>query len=115
MRTYGRVKQDDGSVKWVKIETDPNTGLNDEVYLFTLVQALRLNLNESPFYANYGIPAKPSIIQQIAPDFDMWKTQAQFAPYFASLIVTKLESQTPTYNINVTTNQGQTLQIQIPV
>lgn len=52
MRTYGRDK--DG--KWVTVTTDEN-GFNDSVYLTTLVQNLKLSPQESPFFANHGIPA----------------------------------------------------------
>lgn len=105
MRTYGRITNADGTKTWVEVQTDAN-GYNDYVMITTLAQVLLLNLGESPFYANYGIPAKPSVVQQVFPDFYVARTQQQFAPNFASLIVTKLNSPTPTYDINVTTNQG---------
>jgi hypothetical protein len=115
MRTYGRVyNQLDGTYKWVEVSTDVN-GHNDYVWLTTLVQCLKLNLNESPFYANYGIPAQPSVITQIFPDFYVNQTQTQFAKYFASLIVSKISSPTPTYRINAITNQGTTVAADIPV
>lgn len=109
MRTYGRVPVDptvpDGPKKWVIVQTDKN-GFNDYVWLTTLIQCLKLNLGESPFYANYGIPAKPSVVQQVFPDFYVARTQQQFASRFASLLVSKVASETPTYKLNVTTNQG---------
>lgn len=114
MRTYGRVysvppsELTDGVYKWVVIETEAN-GSNDYVWLTTLIQCLKLQTNESPFYANYGIPAQRSIIQQIAPDFDVMKTQAQFAQYFASLIIVRRPGgpgTPPTYNVNVVFNNG---------
>lgn len=111
MRTYGRVPVDPnvpgGSQKWVVVTTDAN-GYDDAVWLTTLAQALKLNLGESPFYADYGIPAKPSVVQQVFPDFYVARTQQRFAPRFASLIVSakRTADGTPTYLINVTTNQG---------
>ena len=114
MRTYGRIPVVPGGppVKWVMVETDAN-GMNDGVWLTTLIQVLKLNLNESPFYANYGIPAKQSVMQQIAPDFYVYLTQYQFSPYFANLIVSRQPGSTPTYTVNVTTNQGYKLNQQI--
>jgi hypothetical protein len=117
MRTWGRITNADGSKTWVKVETDAN-GFNDQVYLTTLVQVLKLNLGESPFFANYGIPAQQSLIQQVQPDFYVLRTQQQFAPYFAALLVSKtpqLPNQpNPTYAVNVTTQNGATLTGPIP-
>lgn len=106
MRTYGRVRQGDALV-WVEVDTDAN-GYNDAVFITTLVQTLKLNLNESPFFANYGIPARNAVQQQLPPDFYAARTQQQYAQYFASLIITRDLSATeaPTYIVNLTTQQG---------
>lgn len=115
MRTYGRTW--DNSVPprptWQVVETDAQ-GFNDLVWAVTLCQCLLLNLGESPFYANYGIPAKPSVVQQVFPDFNVALTQQQFAPHFASLIVSKQGLPTPTYKINITTNAGVKIDAEIP-
>lgn len=105
MRTYGRVKNPDGTLRWVVVSTDPD-GSNDYVWLTTLAQCLLLNLGESPFYGNSGIPAQQSVIQQIFPDFYVSLTQQQFAPHFAALTVAKLAGTTPHYRVNATTHQG---------
>lgn len=102
MRTYGR---DPDTKKWIVIETDA-AGFNDMVYVTALIQAFKLNLNESPFWGNYGIPAKPSVVQQIFPDYYVAFLQRAFSPQFASLIVAKEPSDTPTYRVNITTHQG---------
>lgn len=114
MRTYGRISQDDGSYQWVEVQTDAN-GYDDAVWLTTLIQVLKLNIGESPFYANFGIPAKPSVVQQIFPDYYVAQVQKQFSPYFASLVISKLNSPTPTYRINIITHQGFRLSEDIPV
>ena len=102
MRVYGR----DSTGKWIVVSTDAN-GLNDNVYLTALIQCLKLNLNESPFWGNWGIPAQQTIIQQVFPDFYVALMQQRFSQYFASLIISKVQgSVTPTYTINVITNQG---------
>ena len=124
MRTYGRVyalnpdgsrqnPQPPGYPYWQQVSTDAN-GYNDAVMLTTLCQVLLLNLGESPFYANYGLPAVPTIVQQVQPDFYITRTQSQFAKYFAALIVAKLGSNPPAYKINVTTNQGAKVVLEVP-
>ena len=106
LRTWGRITDSlTGKKTWVEVTTDAK-GFDDWVWLTTLVQCLKLNLNESPFYANYGIPAKQSVVQQLFPDYYVSITQQQFAPYFANLIIAKQNTTTPTYNINVVTNFG---------
>lgn len=108
MRTYGRTFDANNNPTWQVVETDAN-GANDAVYLTTLAQCLKLNLQESPFYANYGLPDHQSVLQQIAPDFYVAQTQQQFAPFFASLNISRVPSPdgvTPTYQVNVITNQG---------
>lgn len=115
MRTYGRITNPNGTKTWVEVTTD-DSGFNDMVYVTTLCQCLLLNLGESPFYANYGIPAKQSVIQQIAPDYYVSQTQRQFAPYFANLAISKKNADPPTYQVNITTHQGVKINasVQIP-
>ena len=110
MRTWGR----NPAGQWVEVTTDAN-GNNDAVYLTTLIQCLKLGLGESPFYANYGIPAQQSVLTQIFPDFYTYQTQSQFNQYFVSLTVQKVSSPTPTYDINVVTHSGATISASIPV
>ena len=123
MRTYGRVpKLTNGAqlidpstgapaLQWVEVDTTPD-GFNDLVYATTLVQCLQLELGESPFYGNYGIPGRQSVIQQIAPDFYMMQTQAQFASFFANLTIAKIATPkgyavgTPAYRFVATTHAG---------
>lgn len=100
MRTYGRING-----KWVTVTTDPN-GQNDHVYLTTLAQVLLLNLGESPFYANFGIPAHQAVIQRVFPDYYVAYTQQQFSQYFASLLISRRNQPEPVYDISVTTHQG---------
>ena len=76
------------------------------VWLTTLIQVLKLNLNESPFFASWGIPAKPSVVQQVVPNFYVTLTQQRFASHFSRLIVRKTTNPTPEYNLSVITTQG---------
>lgn len=110
MRTYGR--NPDG--KWVVVESQ--NGLDDLVWATTLLQCLKLNLGESPFYADYGIPARQSLIQQVAPDFYAIRTQQSFAPHFANLVISREPNgNPPTYKVNVTTHQGVKLDASVPI
>jgi hypothetical protein len=101
-----------GKKTWWVVTTDAN-GFNDTVFLTTLAQVLKLNLGESPFFANYGLPAHASVVAQIAPDFFMNRTQQQFAGYFASLILARIPDAVdddgrpaPAYTISLLTNYG---------
>ena len=101
MRTYG---VDSNTQQWVEVSE------TSYVWLATLAQTLRLNQGESPFYANYGIPAQNSVFTQIPPDLAVNRTQTQFAPYFASLTVLKQQNTlNPTYNVNAVFQNGTTI------
>ena len=95
---------------WQKVEPDSN-GDRTNIYIVWLTQALLLNLNESPFYANYGIPAQLSVIQRVFPDYYIARMQQLFSPFFASLIISKRATATPTYDVKVVTKQGAKLTI----
>ena len=120
MRVYGRTYNVDGTYTWSEITTDAN-GYNDAVYVTALAQVLQLQLGESPFYSNYGIPAQPDIVSQIFPDYNVYLTQQRYAPYFASLKVTKVNAlnqynvPTPVYNIQVITQQGSVVNLSVPI
>lgn len=114
MRTYGRITNSDETKSWVEVSTDAN-GFDDMVWLTTLCQVFKLNLNESPFYASYGLPAKDSIVQQVAPDYYMALTQQRFSIHFASLIVSRQKSFPPTYLVSITTQQGVKLNTSVQV
>jgi len=101
MRTYGVNPQ---TGQWVEVTE------TSYIWLATLVQTLRLNQGESPFYANYGLPAQTSVMTQVPPDIAVNRTQTQFSPYFASLTVVKQQNATnPTYNINAVFQNGTTI------
>jgi hypothetical protein len=115
MRTYGRLINADGTKTWVEVDTDAN-GFNDAVYLTTLCQCYLLNLNESPFYAGFGLPAEQSVIQQVAPDFYANRMAQYFAQFFASLILARdANAAEPVYTINVLTQQGARATLSVPI
>ena len=109
MRTFGRIYNEDGSYAWTTITTDTN-GFNDSVYLTALCQVLALNLGESPFYANYGIPQYQTVMTQVYPDFYVMQSQQQFSSLFASLTITKVSGvDSPQYKIQAVTHSGAIL------
>ena len=94
---------------WKVVTTDAN-GDNSNVYLTVLCQVLKLSQNEDPFFANYGIPAQQSIISQTFPDLAAATTQTQFAPQFASLVITRVQgSNPPVYNVKAVCHSGALL------
>jgi hypothetical protein len=126
MRTYGRVNSvstepfilgqsvlgqgmlgagNPNGYVWVEVQTDAN-GFNDYVYITALIQCLKLQQGESPFWADWGIPARQSVVTQVFPDYYVTLMQQRFSQYFASLQITKIQSSTPTYNIALITHQG---------
>jgi hypothetical protein len=108
MRTYGRIVPDPlfpDKKKWVQVDTDAN-GYDDMVWLTTLIQVIKLNLQESPFYSNYGLPAHSSVISQLAPDYYMNYIQQKFAGYFMFLSIT---SQPGTLDNNSIPSPGYTV------
>jgi hypothetical protein len=119
MRTYGRVVPDvryPKRLKWIIIETD-SKGSNDYVYVTSLIQVLKLNLGESPFYANWGIPARGSVHSQIPPDYFVARVAQQFAGKFGSLIITPTPTpgnpQVPIYSVNIITHLGTKIQFDV--
>lgn len=97
---------------WTEVTTDAN-GYNDNVYLTTLAQVLQLNLGESPFYANYGIPQQQTIVTQVMPDFYVSQINSLMSPYFASLMINRTSSNPPTYAVNVITHNGAIINTEI--
>jgi hypothetical protein len=116
MRVFGRITNEDGSKSWIVVSTDPITGSSSWVYVTAFCQAMLLNLGESPFYAQFGIPAVQSVIQQIAPDFYVSRMVQYFAQFFASLIVARVPAApVPTYNVNATLLEGTPASVTVQV
>jgi hypothetical protein len=122
MRTWGRIRDVvTGEKTWMQVSTDP-AGYSDGVWLTTLVQVLKLNLGESPFWADWGIPGYASVVSQIPPDFYVTLTQQRLAPHFMTLTLQRMSDATddtgrptPYYALGVTTNWGAYLTDKIPI
>lgn len=104
-RVWGRTNNGVPPYTWVAVTPDAN-GSQSYLNITWLIQVLKLNLGESPIYSNYGIPAQQSVMTQIFPDFYVQQVQQQFAPYFASLQISKVPSTSPIYNVAITTLEG---------
>ena len=106
MRIFGRLPDANGVLQWVVVDPSQN-------YLTALAQCLLLNVNESPFWANFGIDGQQSVMSQILPTVYVQRIQQFFAPFFTSLIITLASQNPPTYNVAVTTLTG--VQLSFPV
>lgn len=114
MRLWARQHDQAGNpTGWVAVKTAPN-GDNTNVWIVNLIQVLLLNRNESPFFANYGIPDQPTIAQQVFPDIYVWQTQQQFSQYFASLIIARQPGSVPKYIVNIVTKTGAVVNLEVP-
>lgn len=99
---------------WQEVTTDAN-GYDDAIWLTTLAQVLQLGLNESPMFANYGIPAQSSVFSQIYPDYYVSQMQQKFSVYFLSVLVSRLAGRGPRYRINTVTKSGAIMPSPVPV
>ena len=120
MRVWGRIVNPDLSYTWTEVTTDAN-GYNDEVMLTAFCQVLQLQPNESPFYADYGVPSIHSVQSQTYPTNNVYLMQQRYAQNFVSLLVaptTLTEANgavTPVYNVIATTHTGAILTATIPI
>jgi hypothetical protein len=106
LRTYGRVTDTKSGARWwVEVQSDLNDN-PDSVYLTALIQTLKLNWGESPFFGDWGIAAHQSVMEQIFPDYYVLLTQKRYAPYFMTLGIVKQPLPTPTYSVTVQFKSG---------
>ena len=115
MRVWGRPLLANGTYgPWTAVTTDSN-GNNDACYVTALAQCIKLNLGESPIYANAGIPQFTTIMTQTFPDYYMSRIQQQYAQYFASLTITRVPGTLPPqYNVRAVTHSGAIISQNIP-
>jgi len=85
---WGRVYDANGNPTWVQVSTD-SAGFSDYLYITALIQCCKLNLAESPFWTQFGLPAHQSVVQQLPPDYNIQFIAQYFMSFFASLIVTR--------------------------
>jgi hypothetical protein len=122
MRVYGRTRDVLTGEKTWRVVTTDEQGFNDMVFLTQLAQVCKLNLGESPFFADWGIPARESVVTQIYPDYYVALTQQRFAPHFMSLMLEKREDALdetgrpmPHYHFEAVTSYGAYLANDVPI
>lgn len=115
MRVWGRTTDANGVKTLVEVSTDAN-GDNSAVYITWLAQVLKLNLGESPFWADWGIPQYQTIMTQVYPDYYSMRIQQQFATLFSALTIIRVpQTFPPVYNVNAVTKAGYVYPlIQVP-
>ena len=104
-RVWGRINNE-----WVEVNDDAGISITH------LCQVLKLNLGESPFWANYGIPAHESVVASVYPFYYVQIVQSQFSNQFNSLAVEqRVIANNPVYDITGTTLNGSAFQTRIGV
>jgi hypothetical protein len=112
MRIFGRRLNADGTKTWVTLDTANGDSL-DEIYVLWLVQTLKLNTLESPFYPGSGVPIWQAMQNTFYPDSSIAQIQANFSQYFAYLSITRVLNPDPFYRVIVITKNGTTKVIQV--
>jgi hypothetical protein len=105
MRIHGRQPNPDGTYTWVTLDTVTGASI-DEIYVLWLVQSLKLNTLESPFWPGWGVPIWQAMQNTFYPDSSIAQLQANFAQYFAYLSITRLNDPDPFYQVIVITKNG---------
>ena len=103
-RVWGRVHNPDGTRTWEAYET--SDGSDDMPNFIWLQNVLLLWLNESPFYADWGVPVHRTLATQFFPDYYLALTQQRFSQYFSSCIITRLTQDAPEYQVSIVTKTG---------
>ena len=112
MRIHGRQLNADGTKTWVTLDTENGDSL-DAIYVLWLIQTLKLNTLESPYYPGAGMPIYQAMQNTFYPDSRIAKIQANFSQYFSYLSITRLTNPDPYYQIIVITKNGVTGTIQV--
>ena len=105
MRIYGRKRNSDGTLSWVTIDTQQGA-TDDQVYVLWLIQSLKLNTLESPYWPSSGVPMWQAMQNTFYPDSSIADIQAAFSQYFTYLSITRTSAPDPTYSVLVVTKSG---------
>lgn len=113
MRIHGRKKNADGTLSWVTIDTEKG-GDQDSVYVLWLIQVLKMNTLESPFWPDWGVPMWQALQNTYYPDSSLAKIQSDFSQYFAYLSITRVPSASDiAYSISLITKSGSQATFQV--
>ncbi len=105
MRIHGRQLNPDGTKTWVTLDT-ANGDSEDAVYVLWLIQTLKLNTLESPYWPGWGVPIWQVMQNTFYPDSSIAKIQADFSQYFAFLSIARVANPDPYYRVIVITKNG---------
>lgn len=96
MGIWTRQYQPDGTRRWVSVR-------DNQAIIAWLQNALLLQLGESPFWADWGLPVTQMLVTQVWPDYYVHMTKQRFEDYFTSLRITRdtaQDSAEPSYTIS---------------
>ena len=114
MRIHGRKLNADGTKTWVTLDTN-NGDSEDQIYALWLIQVLKLNTLESPFWPGWGVPTWQAMQNTFYPDSSIAKIQSQFSQYFSYLSITRLSNPDPYYKIVAITKNGVSQTLSVPI
>jgi len=112
MRIHGRLLNPDGTKTWVTLDTAKGDSI-DTIYVLWLVQTLKLNTLESPYWPDWGVPIWQVMQNTFYPDSSIAKIQANFSQYFSYLSIARVPNPDPYYSVTVITKNGTTKTIQV--
>ncbi|QCE32947.1 hypothetical protein FAI41_04685 [Acetobacteraceae bacterium] len=94
-RIWARTGKPDqnGKRQWISVS-------NNTAILTWLQQAVLLQLGESPFWVDWGLPVIGALTQGIYPDLYIQKTKERFQPYFLNININRTVPDTPEDQIN---------------
>lgn len=102
MRVWTRVMGSDGKRTWQPVD-------NDQGNIAWLQNSLLLQLGESPFWADWGIPVQQTLVSRVWPDYYLNMTQQRFRDVFPTLQITRRDGGNgadPVYDISIILNDG---------
>ena len=115
MRVYGRTidntRPNANFYKWQVVQDD-----DDNIRLTHLIQVLQMDIQESPFYSNWGMPVANALITGVLSDVAINNTINQFAQYFAALQITRGISNDPKeiyYQVDVVLKNGKNVTLDV--
>lgn len=114
MRIHGRKINPDGTKTWVTYDTAAGDPI-DAIYVVWLIQALKMNTLESPFWPGWGVDIWQSLQNTFYPDSSIANMQAEFSQYFSFLSITRQSDPDPHYAVSVITKAGVPLNYRVAV
>lgn len=112
MRIHGRRINPDGTKTWVTLDTTKGDS-EDQVLVLWLIQTLKLNTLESPFWPSSGVPTWQTMQNTFYPNNSLAKIQSEFSKYFTYISISRVTKPDPYYNVTVITKNGVKSTVQV--